>query len=437
MACVRHRFGGAIMRKVCSGVLAALFMAISPELLRAQDEEPRAATSTVFARYGERILKVQVIATGSSAQASIGTGFFVTGDGLMMTNYHVVSEHVHEPDNYRVEIVDGDGESVQVEVIAIDVVRDLAVLRTGLAPREHFGLDSVTVPQGERLYSLGYPSDLPLSIVEGTYNGNLKHTLYPKIHFTGSINPGMSGGPTITDAGRVVGVNVSTMGNQRSFLVPRADAAALLAQVTSDDFEPIEDMMAVIRDQLYEYQNEYITDLLAEDTKLVEIGRFSVPTEPNPVFRCWGDSDRRAERLYEFIWHSCSTDDDLYVADGQWFSMVDIEHEILTDKSLGKTRFSELYSRRFAMDNTPGGRERHVTKWECSTRNVRTESATTRSVLCLRRLRKFEGLYDAVLKVAVLGPRDTGLVSTLTLSASSFENIDTLTQRYIGLISWQ
>ena len=61
------------------------------------------------------------------------------------------------------------------------------------------------VAHGARLYSIGNPHDLGISIVEGTHNGLLRHTLYPRIHFTGPINPGMSGGPTITPEGAVVG----------------------------------------------------------------------------------------------------------------------------------------------------------------------------------------------------------------------------------------
>jgi hypothetical protein len=58
-------------------------------------------------------------------------------------------------------------------------------------------------------------------------------------------------------------------------------------------------------------------------------------------------------------------------------------------------------------------------------------------VLCVRRYRKLGELYDAVLKVAVLGNRDSGLVSTLTLSGVSFENVDRLTSRYLERITWR
>lgn len=417
-------------------LVALLLLVVLPAALAAQDG-PRDATSTVFARYADRILKIQVVETGSSAKAGIGTGFFVSGDGLMLTNYHVVAERIQERENYRVEVVETDGTAREAEVVAVDVVHDLAVLRTGMRPPAHFTLDSVSVPQGERLYSLGHPSDLGLSIVEGTYNGNLRHTLYPKIHFTGSINPGMSGGPTITADGRVVGVNVSTMGEQRSFLVPRAEAARLVAAVRAPGFVPAADPFREMARQLTEYQEAYLGTLFDDGAKPVEVGAFRVPSEPAAIFRCWGDADRGADQLYERFWHQCSTDDNVYIARQQTSGVVDLEHEVLVSKGLNASRFAAFFQRRFADDNTPDGDERHVTEWRCATRNVRTGEAVLRTVLCLRRLRKLDGLYDAVLKVAALGSRDTGLVSTLRLSGATFANIERVTTRYLGLIAWR
>jgi serine protease Do len=222
---------------------------------------PRDATSTVFARYSDRILKVQIIESSSSAKRSIGTAFFVSADGLMLTNYHVISDHIHERDDNRVEVLQQDGTAIPAAVVAVDVVHDLAILRTGLTTPSFFTLGPVALRQGDRLYSLGHPSDLGLSIVEGTYNGNLKHTLSPKIHFTGSINPGMSGGPTITSDGRVVGVNVSTMGEQRSFLVPEGQATALVARVRAPGFAAAPDPFTEITAQLTDFQDSYLRSL--------------------------------------------------------------------------------------------------------------------------------------------------------------------------------
>jgi hypothetical protein len=57
-------------------------------------------------------------------------------------------------------------------------------------------------------------------------------------------------------------------------------------------------------------------------------------------------------------------------------------------------------------------------------------------VLCVRAYRKLPGLYDAVLKAAPLGRHGSGIVSTLTLAGVSYENIGTLSRRYVERISW-
>lgn len=411
--------------------LAILLLATSP--VAAQD----ARTSDVFTRYSDRVIKIQVIEGGSAAKATIGSGFFVTARGHVVTNYHVISKLVHAPERYRAEVVDGGGASQPVTVLAVDVVHDLAVLGTELRPRTHFTLAPVRVAQGNRLYSLGHPSDLGLSIVEGTYNGHLQHTLYPKIHFTGSINPGMSGGPTITDDGRVIGVNVSTAGNQLSFLVPVERATTLLGQVIAPDYQRPERELDVVGRQLREYQDAYLNGMFTGDMKTVELGRFRVVTEPAAFFRCWADATRRRDIPYETVHHKCSTDDYVFIAGDQYSGVVDLHHEFISTRTLNSARFFTLYSQRFQRDNTPSGEEEHVTSWRCGTRNVRNGQLPMRSVLCIRRYRKLDGLYDAVLKVAVLGRGDSGLISTLTLSGVTFENIDLLSRRYLEHISWR
>ncbi len=422
-------------------MLAVFAVLVLPASAARAQDEPREATSTVFARYSDRILKIQIIETSSNAKRTIGTGFFVSADGLMMTNYHVISDRVQEPDDHRVEIVEADGSVRAVEVLAVDVVHDLAVLRTNRPSPSFFTLGSVPLRQGDRLYSLGHPNDLGLSIVEGTYNGNLKHTLYPKIHFTGSINPGMSGGPAITNAGRVVGVNVSTMGEQRSFLVPEAQATALLARVQTPGFSPAADLMAEIAAQLRDYQQAYLGTLFESEPRMVDFGPFRIVTEPAPVFRCWGGSERSDERddepMYTEVWHRCGTDDEVFLAGDHSAGMVELVHVAMTSTRLNAAQFGALYTRRFGVDDAPGGDEKHVTEWRCRTRNVAAANAPVRAVLCLRGLRKLPGLYDATIKVAVLGRSNAGLVSTLTLSGASWENIDRISDRFVERVAWR
>ncbi|HJR67765.1 MAG TPA: serine protease [Gemmatimonadaceae bacterium] len=395
------------------------------------------ATSDVFSRYADRVVKIQVVETGSAAKATIGSGFFVSGSGHLVTNYHVISKLIHDPDRYRAELIDVAGTVEPVEVLGVDVVHDLAVLGSALRPRAHFALGSSRIAQGNRLYSLGHPEDLGLSIVEGTYNGLLPHTRHPRIHFTGSLNPGMSGGPTIAEDGRVVGVNVATAGNQLSFLVPVDRAETLLDRVLTPGDEPPARTLEEVGRQLRDHQDAYLRDMFAGNTKMVDLGPYRLVTEPAPFFRCWADASRRQELPYEKVQHHCSTDDYLFIAGDQSTGVIDVEHEMISTKKLNASQFFSLYSSVFANDNTPSGQEEHVTSWACGTRNVRNASLPMRAVLCLRRYRKLGELYDGVLKVAVLGRDDSGLVSTLTMSGVTFENVDRLARRYLERISWR
>jgi len=58
-------------------------------------------------------------------------------------------------------------------------------------------------------------------------------------------------------------------------------------------------------------------------------------------------------------------------------------------------------------------------------------------VLCARQYVKLPGLYDAVFRGATLGARNVGLVTTLSLSGASFDNVQALTQRYMESIRWR
>ncbi len=447
---VRRALASAALLAMALTLTAAMPMPMPPQhggapaaapVKVAEAGEAQASTSAVFSHFSDRILKIQIIDTGSNAKGAIGTGFFVSADGLMVTNYHVISDRIQEPREHRVEVVLPNGAGRPVQVLAVDVVHDLAILGTGLRPQRFFDLGPVRLLQGQRLYSLGHPSDLGLTIVEGTYNGNLQHTLFPKIHFTGSINPGMSGGPAITADGHVVGVNVSTMGEQRSFLVPERQATALLARVRAKGFKPAQEPLAEVTGQLREYQQMYLGHLLEGPTRQVNFGPFRVLTEPAPVFRCWGggaaSDDRDDSPMYKRIWHQCGTEDDIYIAEDQSVGVVEMEHVALTSGRLNAMQFAALYSSQFGDDNTPDGSEKHVTLWKCKTRNLATTHTPVRAVLCMRGLRKMPGLYDAVLKVALLGRSNAGLISTLTLSGASFENIDRLSNRYLEQFAWR
>ena len=406
----------------------------------AQESPADATTSEVFRLHAARIVKIQVVETGSGARATIGSGFFVTSAGHVVTNYHVVANVINTPERYRVELIEPAGTVHAAHVRAIDAVHDLAVLETAVRGRPHFTVVEAPLPQGTRLFSLGHPRDLALSIVEGTYNGFHPHTLYRRIHLTAALNPGMSGGPTIDRAGRVVGVNVSTQGNQVSFLVPVEYVVPLVAGALSDSARGDSTRTPTLQrvaEQLRAHQDHFLRDMFDTSSARINLGPFRVVTQPAPYFRCWGDASREREQAYQTRWHRCATDDELYLDDDQSTGTVAVQHQLITTSILNRSRFFALYTTMFGNDNSPSGSKEYVTSWQCSTRNVRQAATRMRAALCLRRYHKLGELYDAFLKVAVLGASDTGLVSTLNVTGATFDTASGLVERYLRTITWR
>lgn len=423
--------GGARTRIWLGAVLA---------LALASEAQPERGAETVFSRVADRVLKIEIRERGSSAKSVLGSGFFVSADGLALTNYHVISKVVYSPDRYQAFWV-AEEEAHPLEVLALDVIHDLAVVRAGGGrPPGFLEFASEPPPQGAALFALGYPRDIGITIVEGTYNGLMRYALYDKIHFTGSLNPGMSGGPALDASGRVVGVNVSSMGNQVSFLVPAAQAAGLAHAAAASEFERAEDLLAAVREQLVEHQESYFSDLFTQGSSTTALGSFTVPTRSRPSFNCWGDSsDEGDELLYRWTRHACRPQDYLFLADDHVLEVVRLEHEAFRADRLGRLRFYGVLEDelRNVLADARSGSGEHVTNYRCRTELVASGGLNWKAVFCLRAYKRLAGLYDTVFTAAALGLPDEGLETTLVLSGTSFENARRVAQRYLELLSWR
>ena len=170
------------------------------------------------------------------SQSSVGSGFLVDESGLLITNYHVVSQYALQPSRHRLVYVTVDGRQGALQLLAFDVVHDLALLKAAdpapLADRGAVPLRPAgdALGRGARIFSLGNPLDVGFAVAEGSYNGTVERSFLETLFFGGSLSAGMSGGPALDDQGRLVGVNVAARrdGEQVSFLVPAQFVRALL-----------------------------------------------------------------------------------------------------------------------------------------------------------------------------------------------------------------
>ena len=182
------------------------------------------AAQKLYASAQSDLLQLRVLLKNGNSQASVGSGFLIGTSNLVITNFHVVSQIALEPETYFGEFKDTQGASGTIELLAVDVQHDLAVVRINRQGTGFFNLPekATTLTQGEHLYSLGNPLDLGFTISEGTYNGLTHRGFSEQIMFTGPVNAGMSGGPNVTANAQVAGVNVAHRrdGELVSFLVP-------------------------------------------------------------------------------------------------------------------------------------------------------------------------------------------------------------------------
>jgi hypothetical protein len=178
--------------------------------------------------------------------------------------------------------------------------------------------------------------------------------------------------------------------------------------------------------------------MFADTTKTVNLGPFIVPTEPESFFKCWADANEEKDRPYSVSYHTCSTDDYLFLSAEQSSGIVELTHQLITSKELPRSRFYAAYEGQLQAGlNGDDASPEEVTSYRCSTRNVQGKTITLRAVVCLRRYRKLTGLYDAIIKTATLGPSNAGLVTTLTLSGVSAQNVERLTAKLLRSIQWR
>ena len=397
-------------------------------------------TQEVFSTYRDAVVKIEVTEIGASAKSSLGSAFLVDSSGVLMTNFHVISRLVHDPDRFEAAWSGDEEATGAVEVLAIDAVHDLALVRaegewsaTPLEPSR------IEIEQGRRLWSFGYPRDLGKTIVEGTYNGPFARSLARRLNFTGSLNPGMSGGPVVNETGLVVGVNVAGAGEQLSFLVPGDAAVDLLEAARGAGFEPRSDLLEDLRQQVTNYQAKYFETLFDESTEMIELGDFSVPSKPRPFFDCSGDvAEPDEERWRDSAEHGCSTEDYLYISGSHWSGLVRFAHRWLDGEGGGRLRFYGTYRNSYGRATWwQDGDEEDITNFQCQVDHVEFGGAPWNLALCLRAYQDVPGLYDGVVRVASLLPGAEGLQSSISLGGVTFETFHAVSRRFVEKFEWK
>ena len=190
----------------------------------------------------------------TSTSAASGSGFVLSQDGYIATNYHVI-ESAAKDESVTIQVSFADGKKYDAKLIGGEKDNDVAVLKieaSGLTPAT-LG-DSSKLVVGESVYAIGNPlGELTYSLTDGlvsaldrliTTGENGDTTTLNVLQTNCAINPGNSGGPLFDSYGNVIGITTAKYTQSSSgvsaeglgFALPINDVKNILADLISHGY---------------------------------------------------------------------------------------------------------------------------------------------------------------------------------------------------------
>jgi len=418
--------------------VAVLFSALLMAMLAtSQLASAEINTANIYMDVEKSVYQIRVINKQTGKKSSIGSGFVVGGNNILATNYHVVSEFINDPDIYKLDYLSTSGKSGPLKLLDFDIVHDLAVVKADKPMGEPLEISDVP-EKGATLFSVGNPMDLGFTIVNGTNNGILAKDEDGNILFSGSLNPGMSGGPTLDEQGRVIGINVATSGNNISFLVPADYLKIVLDRVKENKFRPIEDRFAHSSKQLKANANKIIQKILHNKWSGTRIGSFVVPAELDKSMRCWDASRKpKDDDLFRSFFTRCSNEDNIFLSSRLDVGSINYEYVWLDTKKLNPTRFYRRYEKVNSSVIGSHAGKRDVTNFSCHTDFTKVASQDFKTTVCRRDYLKYKGLSDMLFTTALVGHKDKGFLFNLDLTGTDAKSALALFKRMLETFKWQ
>lgn len=425
---------------------AAAAAASAPATAATTATTPEAALSgagqRIYERTRARLLQVRTLLKTQDSQSSVGSGFLVDEAGLVVTNYHVISQYALQPGRHRLVYATVEGQQGALQLLAFDVVHDLALLKA-VDPAPLAGRGAIVLrpagevlPRGARIFSLGNPLDVGFAVAEGSYNGPVERSFLETLFFGGSLSAGMSGGPALDDQGRLVGVNVAARrdGEQVSFLVPADPVRDLLERGRGASPITAPSWPEVTR-QLLAHEAVLTERFIALPWRSAGHPRYAIPVPQEQFMRCWGRGSPQAVRGLQFERSDCEMDSRIFVGGALLTGHLSVRHEAYDGSKLGALRFAERYSASFR-NEFMGVDDRHRTAPRCVERSVDRDGLPLKAVVCLRVYKKLEGLHDLSVLVATLDGTQTGVQGRFDARGVSLASAQRLTAHYLNGFAW-
>jgi S1-C subfamily serine protease len=187
---------------------------------------------SVVDRVGPAVVRVERLAGNGKPGGGTGSGVVIAGDGLVLTNSHVVGGA------RLVRLSFPDGNHAGAQVLGDDPDTDLALLRTELpagTPSAVLG-DSARLKRGQVVVAIGNPLGFESTVTAGVVSAlgrSLRSVggrlIDDVIQTDAALNPGNSGGPLVSSAGEVVGINTAMINGAQGICFAVASNTAVFA----------------------------------------------------------------------------------------------------------------------------------------------------------------------------------------------------------------
>ena len=183
----------------------------------------------------------------TSSAAVSGSGFIISEDGYILTNYHVIKDAYQS--RQQVTVMTHDGTEYDAEIVGFESDNDIAVLKIdaeGLNPAVLGDSDSLLV--GDTVYAVGNPlGELEFSMTTGhvsakdrTITTENNADAISMFQVDAAVNSGNSGGPIYNDQGQVVGIvtaKYSSTGVEGiGFAIPANDARTIASDLITKGY---------------------------------------------------------------------------------------------------------------------------------------------------------------------------------------------------------
>ena len=427
------------MKNFCRSAIINFFSLIFLSILTGIAWGLTETAQKVYERHNASVYQIQIIDINSGEKSVIGSGFSFSQKGLFATNYHVISDVVDTPERYRIEYHKGNEKKGELSLLALDVAHDLAVLKGENSEAPVLVLGSSNRLKGDRVYPMGNPLDLGMTIIEGTFNGLVGVDPYQHILLSAPLNPGMSGGPAFSSSGKVIGVNVAIEGNDLSYLVPVEYLSRLVREGIKK--QKSKEWKTIIQTQILERQSHLIRQIAKADLSLEKFGSLRVPESLLPSgIKCWGNSEPeklKEKQFFSFGRKWCQSQGDIYLSSSFFTGSFGYSFVWMESESLNAMEFYKKYAAKFSRSKFyPYATEKEVTEFRCENDFVKLAAHNWKVAYCARQYKKYPELHDVIVSLAVLGDPKRGHVIRAGLAGVSENLAKLFLKKLLGDIQW-